>query len=329
MIRIGLLGASRIAIGAIIEPIANISEVELVAVAARSASRARDYAILHDIPHVEPDYSALLTNPSIQLIYNGLPPSEHRHWTIEALRAGKHVLCEKPIAMNAREAEEMVAVARASGGKLIEAFHYRFHPLFIRVVSLLEAGAIGDVERVDCHFNVPVPYSPTELRYRRDLGGGAMMDLGCYPVHWARSLTGGRPEVIAASAEWHGSGVDIAMSAELVFPNGVRALLACSMSEHLPDRLDAGLKVTGSKGVLVVENPLAPHIGHKLTLDAGGDFSSETLDGQSTYYHQLKHVVDVIENDAVPLTGGFDAIETMRVIDSIYRVASATRAPKL
>ena len=190
-------------------------------------------------------------------------------------------------------------------------------------MSVLKAGTIGDLERVDCHFNVPVPYSPTELRYRKELGGGAMMDLGCYPVHWARTVAGGKPKVIAASAHWHETNVDVAMTAELEFPNGVSASLGCSMSEDLPDWLDAYLEVTGSNGVLTVENPLAPHIGHKLTLDVGGDCRSETLDGETTYYYQLKHVVDVIENDEVPLTGGIDAIETMRVVDCIRLLALA------
>ena len=325
MIRIGLLGASRIGRGAIIEPARDSADVEVVAIAARSEARARDYADKHEVPNVEPDYAALLSSAGIDLIYNGLPPSEHKQWTLAALRAGKHVLCEKPFALNADEAEAMVGAASESGRTLIEAFHYRFHPLFVRVVELLDSGAIGAVQRVACHFNVPIPFERTELRYNRSLGGGAMMDLGCYPIHWARSVVGEQPRVISANADWHESGVDIAMEAELEFPRGATANVSCSMSESLPDRLDAGLIVQGEKGTLVVENPLAPHVGHKLTLNTDRGAVSEQFDNTPTYHYQMQHVVDVIGNGAKQLTGGTDAVENMRALDAVYRAAAGGR----
>ena len=325
MIGIGMLGASRIGVGAVIEPAAGIAVVELVAVAARSNARAEDYAAVHGIPIVEPDYQALVSSPDVDLVYVGLPPSEHKEWTIAALRAGKHVLCEKPFALNAGEAAEMVSVAEASGTRLIEAFHYRFHPLFARVIEIVKAGEIGEVERVDGHFNVPISYEPSEIRYSKHLGGGALMDLGCYPVHWARSVVDGRADVVAASADWHQSGVDVAMSAELRFPNGVAGFVRCSMHEQLREGLDAKLTVTGRQGVLSVDNPLAPHLGHKLTVDIDGESVSETRDGETTYHYQLAHVVDVIENEAEQLTGSTDSVETMQLLDQMYRAAAQTK----
>ncbi|MEM9057769.1 MAG: Gfo/Idh/MocA family oxidoreductase, partial [Pseudomonadota bacterium] len=205
MIRIGLLGASRVGRGAIIAAAAGNAAVEVCAVAARSELRAREYADAHGLARVEPTYQALVDAADIDVVYNGLPPSEHKPWTLAALAAGKHVLCEKPFAMTAAEADAMVTAARTAGKTLLEAFHYRFHPLFLRLLELLEADAIGTVQRVDCRFNVPVPYAPAELRFDRRLGGGAMMDLGCYPVHWARTVVGTQPQVLRATADWHTS----------------------------------------------------------------------------------------------------------------------------
>ena len=129
-VRIGLLGASRIARSAIIEPAARIAGVEVTRVAASSADKARRYAVEHGIPGIESDYAALVASDAVDLVYNALPPSGHCRWSIEALAHGKHVLCEKPFAMNAREAEHMLAAAEQANGTLIEAFHYRYHPLF-------------------------------------------------------------------------------------------------------------------------------------------------------------------------------------------------------
>ncbi|MEO0346230.1 MAG: Gfo/Idh/MocA family oxidoreductase [Pseudomonadota bacterium] len=321
MIRIGLLGASRIAVGAVIRPAASFDQVQVHAIAARSPTRARQYAETHGIPVTHADYAALIASPDVDLVYNALPPSEHEHWTIAALHAGKHVLCEKPFALSAAEAEAMVGAARETGKVLIEAFHYRFHPLFKRVVAMIEAGTIGTVRRIDSHFNVAIACSPSEIRYERALGGGALMDLGCYPVHWTRHVVGEEPEVMSASGDWHETGVDVAMTTALAFPGGATAHLACSMSEDQPDVLDTMLKITGDKGVLSVDNLIAPHLGHTLRVESGQDVVAETMSLKPTYHYQLQHVIDVIDGGAPQVTGGDDAVHTMHVINAVYRAA--------
>jgi predicted dehydrogenase len=223
--------------------------------------------------------------------------------------------------MNAREAESMVEAARRSGRVLIEAFHYRFHPLFIRVLELVRDGVIGRIETLEARFNVPIRYSESELRYRPELGGGAMMDLGCYPLHWVRSVMNSEPHVLSARAIRHESGVDLGMSAELEFPGSVRASIGSAMGGDIPDKLDAVLALHGSSGELIVENPLSPHTGHSLRLETTGSRRVEELDGKSTYCHQLEHVVAVLRNDQAAITGGDDAIATMRVMDAIYDAA--------
>ncbi len=317
MIRIGLLGASRIARGAVIAPANDIAGVEVTRVAARSAERARAYAAEHGIDHVDPDYAALINAADVDLVYNGLPPSKHKEWTVAALEAGKHVLCEKPFAMDASEAEEMVGAADRTGNVLIEAFHYRFHPLFARVLEIVNAGTIGEVQRADARFNVPIPYSTGEIRYNKRIGGGALMDLGCYSVHWVRSVVDEEPTVLSAAADRHETGVDVTTRAELAFPGGVKSRIDASMSEDLPEGLDAVLEVSGDAGTLTVVNPLSPHGGHELILTTESGTESSEVDGETTYHHQLAHVLEVIENGAAPVTGGADAVANMRILDAI------------
>lgn len=316
-IRVGILGAARIAPAAIIKPARGNDEVVLQAVAARNEARAQRFARKHWITHVSADYQALIERDDVDLIYNPLPPAMHFHWTLEALRAGKHVLCEKPFAMNREQAAEMVNEARRHNRHLIEAFHYRFHPLFDRILELLPE--IGEIEHIDAEFSVPIPRRKGELRYDRSLGGGALMDLGCYPVHFARSILGEEPEVRSADADWVDSGVDLSMSLELEFPSGVSASLRCSMMNLKVPKIFA--RISGSKGTVRVINFVLPHAYHKIGLKTQAREWNGKVEGQSTYRHQLEHVVEVLRGTARAVTGGQDAIANMSVIDTAYRIA--------
>ena len=178
MIRLGILGAARIAKEAIFEPAPHQEGLSVQSIASRSRDRAGSLAQEWGVPRVADSYADLIADPEIDAVYIGLPPSEHRQWTLEALRAGNHVLCEKPFAMNAAEAEEMESEAQRLGLVLMEAFHYRFHPLFHRVVELVDSGVLGSIKHIHAHFNVPVRFTATEFRYKAELGGGALMDLG-------------------------------------------------------------------------------------------------------------------------------------------------------
>ncbi|MEM1174806.1 MAG: Gfo/Idh/MocA family oxidoreductase [Pseudomonadota bacterium] len=319
MVRIGLLGASRISVGAIIEPARAFDDAVVHAVAARDPARARVFAEQHGIPRVCDDYASLVESPDIDLVYNGLPPAGHKHWTILALQAGKSVLCEKPFAMNATEAAAMVQAARDSGNRLIEAFHYRFHPFFERVLEIVQSGDLGDIVEAHAHFNVPIPYTPTELRYQPELGGGALMDLGVYPLHWLRTLFSQNPSVSRAHSEISEAGVDVTSHGVLTFQDGLAATFSTSMDTSLPDKLDAGIRVRGSKAEMHVHNPLAPHIGNRLTVSGASEPWS--FAGESTYFYQLQHTLAVLRGDAEPITGGQDSIDTLRLVDDVKRVA--------
>ncbi|MGP1354473.1 MAG: Gfo/Idh/MocA family protein [Parasphingopyxis sp.] len=323
MIRIGILGAARVAEYALIAPAAERTDVEIVAVASRDAERARTYAEKHGIADVESGYAALITRADIDLIYNALPPSRHADLSIVALEAGKHVLCEKPFAMNAGEARAMVKAAEASGRHLIEAFHYRFHPAFEHFLGLLNEGAIGDPVSVEGLFTVPIPAKDGELRHDPKLGGGALMDLGCYPAHWLRTVIGEEPRVTQAEALLSETGVDLSLTADLAFPSGVTGSLACSMD--MDCSFAARLSIEGTAGRIDFTNPLAPHMGHEIRIETGCRERTESIDGESTYWHQLDHVAAVLTGTADPQTGGADAVANMALIDALYDAAGVAR----
>jgi predicted dehydrogenase len=325
MIRIGILGAAKIAPPAMIEPARRRSDCAVTCVAARDPARARAFANEHGIEHVGESYEALIARGDIDLIYNALPPNRHADLSISALRAGKAVLCEKPFAMNAGEARAMTDAATQTGGLLIEAFHYRFHPMFDAILSEVRGGAIGRLCAIKAEFSVPIPFRPGELRHEPMLGGGALMDLGCYPLHWTRTVMGSEPEVTAARAEISRQGVDVTTTAQLAFDGGITAQVRSSMAPG--QRLKILLALQGNEGTLIARNPLAPHHGHSITLRKGGEARRYTVSGKTTYDHQLAHVVDVMQGKATALTGGEDALANMALIDAVYAAAGFTRAP--
>jgi predicted dehydrogenase len=319
-VRIGLLGASRIAPTAVIKPARENPDFVVTAVAARDVGRARAYAAEHGIAGVEPDYATLVRREDVDLVYNALPPAAHKDWTVAALEAGKAVLCEKPFAMDAAEARTMVGAAE--GGLLIEAFHYRFHNVMRAAIALAREGALGELRSAAAIFEAPIPRTPGELRWLADQGGGALMDLGTYTVHALRSVVGTEPRVAAAEAVFE-DGVDTAMRAGLEFAHGVEGELACSMSAAAPK---ATLNVIGSRGSLEIVNFLAPQLGCRFTTTIDGETRAHGVEGPSTYAAQLAHVQEVMAGAVQPLTGGADAIANMAAIDAIYAAAGRVRS---
>lgn len=317
-LRIGILGAARIAPPALIAPCRNLGIAEVVAVAARDVARAEAFATEHGIGRVGASYEALIDDPEIDAIYNALPPARHADLSIRALRAGKAVLCEKPFCMTAEEARAMVAAAEETGGLLMEAFHYRYHPLFARVLDIVAGGELGRLTRLDAEFNVPIAYVPGEIRYDDAIGGGALMDLGTYPVHWCRTVTGEQPTVTEASAAFHTTGVDLATWAELAFPSGATARIACNMEAGPTIRLT----VTGEAGVLRVNNPLAPQLGHLVEVE-GANPRRETFTKAPTYDFQLRAFVDAVRAGVAPVTSGDDSVAQMMVLDQIRQISRA------
>lgn len=325
MLRIGILGAAGIAPAAVIRPARRRTVVEVVAVASRRAASARQFAESHRIDRFYSDHFALLSDPGIDLIYNALPPSEHARWSIAALKAGKHVLCEKPFAMNADEAAQMLEAAQSTGNRLIEAFHDRYHPLSAELDAVKASGALGEILSLQADFSTSNPFDPASLRHDPRLGGGSLMDLGCYPVHWVRAFMNEEPKVVRASGSLNPLGADLDVAAELHFPaSGATALITSAMLEQ-PGHLNSSLEVLGTTGKLVVNNLVFPSRGHSITLGSNGVDRTWTVRGFETDDHQLEAIVQGLQSGQELLTEGHDSLFNMKVIDGIYAAAEFRR----
>ncbi len=317
-LRIGILGAARIAPAALIKPASSLSPVSVTAVAARSRDRAQAFATRHGIPRVFAGYDELLAGPDVDAVYNPLPNGLHGRWTLAALAAGKHVLCEKPFTANAAEARQIAQAAAASDRVVMEAFHYRYHPLSLRVEEIVASGELGTLQRVETALCFPLPKF-SDIRYDYGLAGGATMDAGCYAVHMARVFGGETPSVVSASAKLRSPRVDRAMTAELRFPSGHTGRIECSMWSSSLLKLSA--KVIGSRGSIRVLNPVAPQAYHRVSVRIGDARRTEKFPRRPSYAYQLDAFAAAIMEGAPVKTSAADAVETMTVIDEIYRAA--------
>ena len=317
MIRFGALGAAKISPAALVYPCMNELNAEIVAIAARDRSRAERFAEAHHISNVCSDYDEVIHRQDVNAVYNPLPISEHHAWTTKALKAGKHVLCEKSLACNTQEAEEMSDLASQNDLVLMDAFHYRYHPLFSRIRSVYQSGILGTVRSIEASFHIPVTDS-NDIRMKYETGGGVTMDIGCYPISWVRHMTNREPTVISARAEVGPEKVDLFLETEMDL-EGIRVRTSGDMRSSA--RFKASLKVTGDAGTLLVNNVVAPQFGSEFTLDIGGMVSKETFDRRPTYAYQLDSFIAAVENGTPVATDGEDAIKQMRLIDSCYVAA--------
>jgi len=318
-LRIGILGAARIAPPALIKPARKVDEVEVTAIAARDRAKAEKFARKHRVPRVHDSYDALLADPDIDAIYNPLPNGLHGKWTIAALEAGKHVLCEKPFTANADEAVAVAKVEARSGLVVMEAFHYRYHPLADRVVEIANDGTLGEVERMEAWMIIPF-VAPGDIRWKLDLAGGSSMDVGCYTIHLLRSVAQAEPEVTTASARERTPGVDKWLRADMAFADGRTGRITNAMMA--PPFLKLGAEVKGTKGTLRVLNPYAPHYFHRLTVRMhNGRLKQPHFPRQPTYLYQLRAFAGAVLRGEPIKTGTDDAIANMRVIDAAYQAA--------
>lgn len=316
-LRFGILGAAHIAPKALIAPAQVLDSVVVSRVAARDRARAEEFASLHDIESVSNSYQEVIEAEDVDVVYNPLPMNLHAEWSIAALRAGKHVLCEKPFASNADEATEMVRVAEETGMVLGEAFHHRYHPLWLRIFELLDSGVIGTVTRAEGYFNIAI--AQPDIRWDYATSGGSLMDLGCYSTMWVRHCVGEEPIVAAAEAVVGPEHIDGAIWAELEFPSGATGRIESSMINH--DEPEIRLEITGTTGSISVENPLSPYNHNTLIVRTEDGETSASITDDSTYAHMLRAFCDhVVHGTAFP-TRGQDSIDNMAAIDAIYLAA--------
>jgi predicted dehydrogenase len=317
-LRIGVLGAARIAPAALIRPAKSVPDVEVAAVAARDPEKAQEFASKHGIAKVHPSYEALIADPDIDAIYNPLPNGLHGRWTIAAVQAGKHVLCEKPFTANADEARAVKAVVDTTDRVVMEAFHYRYHPFTARILDIIRSGELGDIRHVETWMVIPLPL-PRDIRWQLPLAGGSLMDVGCYALHQLRTFAGAEPEITAAKAKMLKPGIDRWVRADARFADGRTGRITASM---LSARfLSLGARVVGANGTLKVFNPTAPQFFGRLSIEAGGAKRTERAAKAVTYTEQLKAFAGaVLRGESFPTTVD-DAIANMAAIDACYRAA--------
>ncbi len=318
-VRIGILGCARIAKAALLDVRAKVPEIDVAAVASRDGARAAAYAAEHGIAQSYGAYEDLLADETLDAIYNPLPNSLHAAWSIRALEAGRAVLCEKPLAANAEEAQQIVDAAARTGSKLVEAFHYRYHPVAELIGNVVRSGSLGRVRTLDAGLRIPGSLLQADnIRFQADLAGGATMDVGAYCINALRFVTDAEPTVRSAEASLFAPDIDGAMKAVLAFPDDVTARFDCSLQA---ETLGAWLNIEGDEGVLQAQNPFLPQLGHSVTVRAKGGDTTATLDRTTTYVYQARAFADVVRHDAPVLTTGADGVANMRVIDAVYRAA--------
>ncbi|MGI5134680.1 MULTISPECIES: Gfo/Idh/MocA family protein [unclassified Streptomyces] len=327
-LRIGILGAARISERALVTP-AREGGHRLVAVAARDRDRAQAFADTHGVERVAGSYAELIADPEVEVVYNPLANGLHGPWNLEALRAGKHVLSEKPSASNAQEAAEVRDAAAKSGTVFMEGFHYLFHPVTRRLHELLASGELGELRHVETVVAMPAP-PEDDVRWSLPLAGGAVMDLGCYGLHAQRALApwaGGAPVVVSARGgeRAQAPGVDEWLDAELAFPGGATGVARCSMAH---DTWQATCRVIGTRGEATAVDFILPHQDDRVVVRTGAGERTEELGRRSSYAYQLDAFTAHVREGRPQPVDAEDALATMRLIDECYEKAGFTPRPR-
>jgi predicted dehydrogenase len=323
-LRVGVLSTANIATEKVIPGMRRGSRCEVVAIASRNTDAARAVATRLDIPRAHGSYEALLADPEVDAVYLPLPNHLHAEWTIAAARAGKHVLCEKPLAMTATDAERMVDACRDAGVVLLEAFMYRLHPSWEAVRQVVASGRIGRLVAVQSWFSY-YNDDPANIRNIREVGGGALFDIGCYNVNLSRMLFDAEPtRVSGAITRDPQSGVDIVTSAILEFPTGV-ATFTCSTRTETDQRVH----VYGTTGRVAIEIPfnIPPDRPTRVFVTAGGDPpvapATDTLTFESADPYGVeadRFAATVLDGVPLPIPAA-DAVANLRVMERIFAAA--------
>ena len=294
LLRWGLLGTARIN-RALIPPLNASKRTRLLAVASRSQPSAEAYAREWNIPRALGSYEALLADPEIDVVYNPLPNNLHAEWTIKALRAGKHVLCEKPMTLTLAELDEIIAASRETGRIVTEAFMYRHHPQTLKVKEMVESGSLGRLQLIRGAFTFTLT---REGNYRSDpaMGGGSIWDVGCYPISYARTLVGAEPlEVFGWQVEGP-SGVDETFVGQMRFEGGVLAQFDCGFAS--PFR--SWMEIVGSEATLSIPNPFKPNHKATVTLTRGDQAEVLHMPGADLYLGEVDDMCDAIQHGRTP-----------------------------
>jgi predicted dehydrogenase len=313
----GILGCARIAERALIPAIHAARNARLFGIAARDKARAREWAERYAIRKFFADYQSLLDDSAIDAVYIPLPNHLHAEWTIRAAQAGKHVLCEKPLALTEDEVRAMYRKANEDGVLLMEAFMYRFHPQFERMMEWLRTGEIGDVRSIRSTFSFIYIGDETNYRWDKVMGGGALYDVGCYPISAARTVFGVEPRSVIALSRLHAqTGVDLATSLLLEFPKDRQALLDCAFDIPFQSRLE----VAGSGGQISLERAFsAKNFDVEIRIFRGNDPEIILIPATNQYTRMIEHFGDAARGLCPPRYGEMDALGNARTINAAFQ----------
>jgi len=293
VLRWGLLGTARIN-RMVIPPLRVSAGNRLLAVASRDGAKAAAYAKEWGIDRAHGSYEALLADPEIDAVYNPLPNHLHVEWAIRAARAGKHVLCEKPLALTVVEVDAMEAAARENGVVLAEAFMYRHHPQTLKVKELVDGGAIGAPRFLRGTFSFSLD-RPDDVRLRPEWGGGCLWDVGCYPLSFTRFVLGTEPVEVTGSQVLGPSGIDETFVGQLVFPNGVLAQIDAGFREAYRTHFE----IAGTEGAIVVRQPWRPE-GLPILLTHGSETEEIAVGGDDRYLLEIEDLADCVRTGRPP-----------------------------
>lgn len=315
----GLISTARIN-RAVIKPLRESVRNELVAVASRSHEKALEYAAEWEIPQAYGSYQAMLDMPEIDVVYNSLPNSLHSEWTVKALKAGKHVLCEKPLATTLEEVEQMRAAMNETGNHLAEAFMYRHHPQTIKVKELVDSGVLGKVRLIkgDFTFNIK---NEGDVRLDPELGGGSIWDVGCYPISYARYIVGEEPQEVFGWQLTGKYGVDEVFTGQMRFAGDVFAQFDSGFRSPYRSRIE----IVGSEASMVINHPFNPGLDVELLIDKDGEIESFPIPPQELYIGEVEDMADVILTGSTPRVSLEDSRSNIELILALLRSAELGR----
>ncbi len=288
ILRWGLLSTARINRD-LIPPLQASKRNKLAAVASRNQQQAEAYARERDIPLAYGSYEAMLEDPQIDVVYNSLPNHLHAEWSIKALRAGKHVLCEKPLALTLAEMDEMIAVAKETGKVLAEAFMYRHHPQTLKVKEIVDSGALGLIRLIRGSFTFLLS-GDRDIRLLPEMGGGSIWDVGCYPISYTRMLAGTEPLEVFGWQVQGETGIDETFTGEMRFAGDVLAQIDCGFKSQLRWQME----IVGTDATLNIPSPFKPGYNEKLYLSREDQTETIIVPGQELYIGEVEDMADAI-----------------------------------
>lgn len=325
-LRLGIISTASINTMAIFNVIDRVEGVRAQAVASRNLAAAEKYANKHGVPQAYGNYQEILNLPFIDAVYVPLPNSMHAEWTIKALEAGKHLLCEKPMASSVKEAQDMIKAQKKSGKVLMEAFHYRYHPLALKVEEIVRGGDIGDVMEVNSGFCQWLPGS-NKIYHDKNLAGGVLWDMGCYCVNAVRWLADcDEAEITSADMKMMRTGVDHTTRATLEFKNGVKANIYASFRQLFP----VNLVVKGTRGSVYVFAPFVPVVPaakniripvYRMTVKRGILPKLYFFPVEATFTYQLRAFRDAVFEGKEFATTAQDGLANTKIIEAIRKKA--------